>query len=163
MLDHFFYNLDKLIISGGPDYAVIGVFIFVGVFLPLTFVMALKIPRFKETVIGFITAACVTFFLFTMKDTLLDTLYLKLGLITPWYVDNMPFVLRFPTLWFSLLLSAASLWFLFRVLRDLRNGEPLTTKKIIEKRYEEGEASSQAWIEDLRQKALQAKQDEVKG
>jgi hypothetical protein len=65
-----------------------------------------------------------------MFQTGVEVVYMKLGLITTWYIDHSPEVLRFPTLWLTSILFPVGTWLLFAILSDIVAGRPLLTHRL---------------------------------
>ncbi|CAG7651598.1 hypothetical protein ACFQI7_28030 [Paenibacillus allorhizosphaerae] len=135
MLDQFFYRIDKGIYEAGADWAVIGVF-FIIILIACYCVLALKVNRLLHAGVAVFILMFVTYFPCVSFPQLLEGAYLHLGLITPWYIEAVPNVIRFPTLWLHAILIPVSIWTVFAMMKDLLRGDPLLTKKIIARRHE---------------------------
>jgi hypothetical protein len=136
MFDQLFYGIDKTINKLGSDYALLFLFLIIGL-LPLVAYIALKIPRVLQTVLLLLGLGAASYIPLTISKTILDNLYLHAGLITAWYINHTPYVLRFATLWGIGLLNISGLWLATMLIKDLITSKPITTKAMINKNYQD--------------------------
>lgn len=136
MFDKLFYGIDKTINNAGSDYALLFVFL-IAALLPVIAIVALKIRRVMQAIVLGVVLAALTFIPFTISKTLLDNLYLHTGLVTNWYIDHTPYVLRFPTLWVIGVCSISGFWLILMLIKDVLTNKPVTTKAIISKNYQD--------------------------
>jgi hypothetical protein len=136
MLDNFLYGFDKQINTAGSDYALLFVFLVVAS-LPLIAYMAMKIPRIMHAILLLLGLGVITYIPLTISKTALDNLYLHSGLVTVWYINHTPYILRFATLWVLGLLSISGLWLAAMLIKDVIHKKPITLKAIINKNYQD--------------------------
>lgn len=154
MLDQFFYELNKGIYAIGPDWAVISIFLII-ILIALYAVIALQVNRLFHAGMGVIILIVVTYIPLVCFPKILESLYLTLGLITPWYLQSVPNVIIFPTLWLPAIFGSVLIWTVCAVAVDLIKGKPLLTKRI--------NARIEQYADDLsRQKIEQWRQEKIK-
>jgi hypothetical protein len=136
MFDQLFYGIDKKINNAGSDYALLFLFLIIGL-LPFIAFIALKIPRVLQAVLLLLGLGVASYIPLTISKTVLDDFYLHTGLITVWYINHTPYILRFATLWGIGLLSISGLWLATMLIKDLIAGNPITTKAMNNKNYQD--------------------------
>jgi hypothetical protein len=130
MLDALFFQMNKSVALVGSDWAVLGMVILI-ILVGIYNLIAQKVERLMQAGVTFIILLIATFVPFSMFQKGVETVYMKLGLITSWYIDHSPEVLRFPTLWLTSILFPVGTWLLFAILSDIVTGKPLLTHKLI--------------------------------
>ncbi|MFC5449072.1 hypothetical protein ACFPOG_12435 [Paenibacillus aestuarii] len=154
MLDQLFYNLDKAIYTAGSDWAVIGIFILI-ILVFVYFILALQVNRLLHAGVAAFVLLLVTFAPLVSFPPILDGIYLHLGLLTPWFVENVPHVIRFPTLWLPVILVPVAVWTVLAMILDTLRGQPLLTKKIRARNHQLSAEASRRMIDELCQKNLE--------
>jgi hypothetical protein len=130
MLDALFFQMNKSVALAGSDWAVLGMVILM-ILAGIYNLIAQKVERLMQAGVAFLILLIATYVPFSMFQKGLEMVYLKLGLITTWYIDHSPEVLRFPTLWLTSLLFPVGTWLIFAILSDIVTGKPLLTHKLI--------------------------------
>ncbi|WNR45119.1 hypothetical protein [Paenibacillus roseipurpureus] len=128
MLDKLFYHFAEGIVRAGPDWAIIGMFAFICT-AGLVVYAALQVWRLLEALLAFIIIGFVTFWPCAMFPSVLEYGYLKFSLITPWYIEHVPSMFRFPTLWLFAIGMPVVCRLVIVLLIDGLRGNPLVTRK----------------------------------
>ncbi|MDQ0896346.1 MULTISPECIES: hypothetical protein [unclassified Paenibacillus] len=149
MLDHTFYQAVKVIYAAGPDWAVISVFVLI-ILIALYCVLASKVNRLLHAGIAVFVCLLVTYMPCVWFPQILEGIYLKLGLITPWYLETVPKIIVFPTLWLPAILVPIALWTVCVMVADTLGGKPLLTKKIIARNHENALDINRQMVEQWR-------------
>lgn len=125
MFDDLFYKISVYLFGQHPSINFILVFVLVTLALLLLFACT-KIRRLLYATALFFGLTAVSFFPVFAFPSILDSLFLQLGLVTTWYVKSVPEVIRTPTLWFTALLFCTFMYFVVGCIKDIRQKVPLT-------------------------------------
>lgn len=149
MLDQLFYQVNKSLYAAGPDLAVISVFVLI-LLIAQYCVIALKVNRLLHAGIAVFVLFLVSYIPCVMFPQILEGIYLKSGLITPWYLQAVPEVIIFPTLWLPAVLVPVAVWTVCVMVSDTLRGKPLLTKNIIGRDHENADEISRQMFEQWR-------------